>query len=398
MMKLHAKIPVVEGVPPAIARVVTDSRIPPGIRRNSAFLAGSVAELAGIEPADFRAVLVRESDSLEDGWIPLPKELGYLRPGDIIRTNPSRGELRVVFRRDSRTNALFFTERCNSRCLMCSQPPRNIDDSYRVAEMLETIKLIDPGTARLGVTGGEPTLDPDQFLLVLRSLKDNLPATAIFCLTNGRLFSYTAYVDEIAKIDHGDAIFCIPLYSDIDHEHDFIVQASGAFDQTVRGILNCGRYGVRVEIRVVIHGINYERLGALARFIVRNLPFVDHVALMGLEITGFTKANLEALWVDPVDYVDELVDAVSVLAEARVPVSIYNHQLCLLPADLWEYAKQSVSGWKNEYIDECRRCAALAVCGGFFASSEVRSSRGITAQRPEDVVGTGKWGSFGPGR
>ena len=31
----------------------------------------------------------------------------------------------------------------------------------------------------------------------------------------------------------------------------------------------------------------------LARFIARNLLFVDHVALMGLEITGFTRFNSE---------------------------------------------------------------------------------------------------------
>ena len=40
-------------------------------------------------------------------------------------------------------------------------------------------------------------------------------------------------------------------------------------------------------------------LGDIADFIVRNLPFVERVALMGLEITGLTRANLEELWIDP---------------------------------------------------------------------------------------------------
>ncbi len=50
----------------------------------------------------------------------------------------------------------------------------------------------------------------------------------------------------------------------------------------------------------------------------------------------------------------ELAEAVGILAEARVPVSIYNHQYCVLPFGLRELARQSISDWKNEYIDECR--------------------------------------------
>jgi MoaA/NifB/PqqE/SkfB family radical SAM enzyme len=87
----------------------------------------------------------------------------------------------------------------------------------------------------------------------------------------------------------------------VDGLHDFVVQATGAFDQTLRGIMNLAINRVPVEIRVVVHKLTYERLPDLAGFIARNLPFVSHVALMGLEPTGFTKSNMEALWIDPVD-------------------------------------------------------------------------------------------------
>jgi len=60
------------------------------------------------------------------------------------------------------------------------------------------------------------------------------------------------------------------------------------------------RHGLKVEIRVVIHKQTYERLPQLARFIVRNLTFVDQVVWMGLEMTGFTRANIDALWIDPI--------------------------------------------------------------------------------------------------
>jgi hypothetical protein len=94
--------------------------------------------------------------------------------------------------------------------------------------------------------------------------------------------------------------------------------------------LNLKRCGKRVEIRVVIHGQTFERVPQLAEFIARNLTFVDQVVLMGLEIIGFTKANLTDLWIDPFDYQRQLSRAVDILEANRINVSIYNHQLSYL--------------------------------------------------------------------
>ena len=117
----------------------------------------------------------------------------------------------------------------------------------------------------------------------------------------------------------------------------------------------------------------------LAEFIWRNLPFVDHVALMGLEMFGFTPRNLDVLWVDPVDYQRQLRSAVRTLALAGMNVSIYNHQLCTIPRELWPFARRSISDWKNVYLDECGECAVRAYCGGFFQSATKRHSEHIRA-------------------
>lgn len=63
-------------------------------------------------------------------------------------------------------------------------------------------------------------------------------------------------------------------------------------------------------------------------WLARNLPFVDHVALMGLENTGFAIADDKQLWIDPLDYKTELAAGVEVLASAGVRVSVYNLPLC----------------------------------------------------------------------
>lgn len=306
-------------------------------------------------------------------------EFSYLGADDMVRFNPRSGEMRVLYRSTSRHNFLFFTERCNSRCLMCSQPPREIDDGYLVDDILRMIPKMSKETAELGITGGEPTLLGARFIDVVRSTEQHLPRTALHVLTNGRLLSYLRYAEQIAAVAHPDLMLGIPLYADTFEAHDYVVQARGAFDQTLRGILNLARVGVRIEIRVVIHHETFRRLPQLAQFIVRNLPFVEQVALMGLEVTGYARSNLSSLWIDPVDYQAELAEAVSILDGASIKTSIYNHQLCVLPPRLRPFAKRSISDWKRTYLPICEGCGLKSDCGGFFETSGGRFSRSIRA-------------------
>src|SRR5437870_192420 len=100
----------------------------------------------GSEPSDTEALVVREESASTNGFrcvlrvgdpagtdeISIPKDLEYLSEGDIVRVNRDAGEIRVLYRQNSSHNILFFTERCNSRCLMCSQPPRTAEDGYLI--------------------------------------------------------------------------------------------------------------------------------------------------------------------------------------------------------------------------------------------------------------------------
>jgi hypothetical protein len=90
---------------------------------------------------------------------------------------------------------------------------------------------------------------------------------------------------------------------------------------------------------------------------------------MGLEMTGFTRGNIDTLWIDPHDYRDQLESAVSILAAYRVPTRVYNHQLCVVPPRVRPYCVRSISDWKNEYLPACDSCALRRQCGGFFSSA-----------------------------
>lgn len=89
---------------------------------------------------------------------------------------------------------------------------------------------------------------------------------------------------------------------------------------------------------------------------------------MGLELTGFTRANLDKLWIDPADYKDQLSSAVEILTTYGIRELVYNHLLCLINPNVEPHYVKSISDWKNEYAAECAPCARRSECGGFFSS------------------------------
>jgi His-Xaa-Ser system radical SAM maturase HxsC len=244
-------------------------------------------------------------------------------------------------------------------------------------EITAALPLIDPETRSLGFTGGEPLLDWRGFISLLQDCRERLPNTAIHVLSNGRAFADSKVVAAWAGVHHPNLTVGIPIYSVVDHVHDYVVQAMGALDETSLGILKLKDKGQRVEVRVVLHAITAPRIVETCTWIARNMPFVDHVALMGLENTGFAIANAELLWIDPIDYQSELADAVDLLVSAKLNVSVYNLQRCVLDRSVWPYSVQSISDWKNGYIDDCYRCIEKDRCSGFFTSGRPRRSRGI---------------------
>jgi len=306
------------------------------------------------------------------------ENLSFISSESILAINPN-GHTRLLFRPDSYNNTIFSTVECNSNCLMCSQPPVLSKDGNIVDEHLRLIDLIKNPPDAMGITGGEPTLLGDGLIAILSRLKDRFPNTLVHMLTNGRLYAYEDLVAKIAGVEHPHFTSAIPLYSDISSEHDYVVQAKGAFDETVAGLYNAAKHGLRLEIRVVLHKQTLPRLKSLADFIYRNLPFVNHIALMGLENMGYVKTNWDLLWVDPLDYAGTLEDTVKYLFYRRMNVSIYNLQLCVLPRPLWTFVRRSISDYKNIYLDECSKCGVKDQCGGLFKSSETSHSRGIRA-------------------
>lgn len=352
-----------------ILSVSTNKLLPAPLKKSKAYIVRDEHIPSGfLHYITFESVIKKAALPKDINFTVLTDEFQYLDDQDVVRLSANKEAIRVLFRKGASNNSILITEQCNHYCLMCSQPPKAIDDSYIIKEAFELIELIPKDTGEIGFTGGEPTLFKDMFLKLLEHTKNHLPSTSIHILSNGRSFKDLSFTRKYAQIDHFDMMIGIPIYSSNPSVHDYIVQSKGAFDETLLGILNLKRLNQKVEIRVVIHKQSIEGLVDLCEFIGRNLLFVDHVALMGLEMMGFTRANLDTLWIDPFDYKDTLSEAVNVLKQYGLTTSVYNHQLCIVNSDIIPEYRKSISDWKNEYAPECENCLRKNDCGGFFSS------------------------------
>lgn len=350
-----------EGVRPGVHRIVRPEQLAtqwePGIR----FLVMITEEAE---------ILLRErllAAGLDNAWWVLANGL---EPGDVVRAYPDRNELVVVYRESDQHHALFLTNRCNSYCLMCSQPPSRHDDSWLVNEALDVVRHIGASPRVLGITGGEPLLLGLGLRKVIDAIAGWHPKTRIEVLSNGRLFSQAETTQAILKNMVAPVSWLVPLYGHADFLHDFVVQARGAFEETLEGLLVLQEHRQAIQLRIVLIRPVLEVLPELCAFIGRNLPFVQEVALMACEPIGFALANREHCEVDLVEWHGSLLAATRTLERQRVPYLFMNTPLCALPPLLWPMAHRSISDWKTTYAADCTRCMVQDRCAGLFAWHE----------------------------
>lgn len=291
-----------------------------------------------------------------------------LQGSKIVHIN-TNGHISVLWDYASHNNGLFLTDCCDCRCLMCPQPPQ-AHQQETVDNALALISILDPKRiTTICISGGEPTLLGDDFLKILTTIKKCLGDVPIQLLTNGKTFSDFNFTREFTKVGLSRIAICVSLHSDIESEHDLIAGAKGSFVKTVQGLYNLARFSHFIEIRHVINKINFNSLKSMAEFDYRNFPFAQHFAFMGMEITGLAVNNYENIWVSPLDFNEELDQAVLSLHRGGLNPSIYNIPLCLLKKNSWYFSRKSISDWKNYHPIQCTLCSVKDNCAGFFSTS-----------------------------
>jgi His-Xaa-Ser system radical SAM maturase HxsC len=299
-----------------------------------------------------------------------------LEEGDCVLID-KEGIITVVWEKSASMNPLLLTEACDCRCLMCPQPPKTHDKTLteRCKKILNYIKVDD--SQAICLTGGEPTLLKNDLFDVFGVINEKHPQSTVMMLTNGKSFANYEFTKHFISFKPKNFITCVSLHSDVDEVHDRIVGVKNSFYKTVMGLQNLARFREKIEIRVVMNRLNAQHLESIAIFIQRNFPFIYHCTFMGMEITGLACDNYEDVWIDPYEYRGELSRAVKALSRADMNVSIYNIPLCLIEPISWNFAKKSISGWKNDYLPICEECSIKVKCSGIFTTSGLHQSPSI---------------------
>lgn len=294
------------------------------------------------------------------------QDLSEFHSGDVVSIT-KEGEISFLYEIQAKHNAVYVTDLCNHRCIMCPQPPISKEED-KTPFNLKLISFLDKDVKEVGITGGEPTMIGDKLFDIIRQIKKCVPKASVTLLSNGVKFANKEYAMKLAMCRHHDLQIDVPLFSDIPEEHNKIVGAK-TFYKTVQGLYNLALFGQLIGIRIVVHKLTYKRLPQMADYIYHNFPFVSHVAFMQMETTGMAQEHIEQLWIDPYEYNKELNQAISIFDQRGIATHIYNAQLCVLPPALREFSVNSISDWKDTYLDKCEGCQLIDKCGGLFASN-----------------------------
>ncbi len=183
---------------------------------------------------------------------------------EVKSENMSRlKEYREYLRMHPKLTYLFveLTEQCNLSCLhcgsSCSLAEKRYIDTKLILQALETVaEDFVPSTVMICLTGGEPLLHPDFWVIVERIVALEFPWGMT---TNGTLIDE----EKAFKLKHfGLGSITISL-DGLKETHEWLRNNEGCFDRTRKAIASLHMARVPVQITTVVHKKNFEELPAM---------------------------------------------------------------------------------------------------------------------------------------
>ncbi len=263
-------------------------------------------------------------------------------------------------------------DRCNNRCLMCTNPDRpwpawdgSFDYDYQ-----SLVKRIKKASQEIGagdclyLSGGEPTLHP-YFLDLIKYLADNFPEQRIKLLTNGRRFFYSGFAKRFLAItDNLDVN--LSIYGSNRKIHDAVTRSPGSFEQTISGLKNLltfKKQGQLIDLRFVMTKLSYKGINELLELLAKDFSRLDRVILIFPEIENQAKKNLNSIKITYRQVRPYLKKSLPLFKNFK-EVRLYHFPLCAIPENLWLYAWRTVSQEDVTFLPFCRKCEYRSYCLG----------------------------------
>lgn len=172
-----------------------------------------------------------------------------------------------------------LTRECNNYCIHCSTGIAQKGDELSTIEtkmVLESAKCL--GLKRVGFTGGEPFLQPQKLIDLLKyARKMGLP-THIH--TNGRLLNEK----NVALVKKYGSEVTISLFGSAPKTHDLITTINGSFYETMKGLRTLIKADASVSVYIVPMKTNLKEISNLIGMVQRE--GCKKVRILSLSPTG----------------------------------------------------------------------------------------------------------------
>ena len=267
----------------------------------------------------------------------------------------------------------YVTEKCNSNCIMC---PMSLDSRKRGSQMSieewESFeKMIPQSTTHITVTGGEPFLCYERLLPVLGKINRLYSNADVLILTNGRALAIPEIMSSLRSLITERYCFAIPIHGPNEALHDTITSSPGSFRQSVIALRHLSETPARIEVRIVGHQLNLNRINEIYRVLCSIHARIDVINLIAMEMTGCAARNRDHLWVDYDKLCETAEEGIRYALLHGIDTGLYNFPLCQVPKRLWPLVKHSITPSKIMYPDDCEACSRKDACGGMFYSTRL---------------------------
>jgi organic radical activating enzyme len=154
---------------------------------------------------------------------------------------------------------------CNNNCLFCVQANNKLKGNRSFEDIKKDLTDSKKRCEGIVLTGGEVTIRKD-FIQIVEFAKE-LGYTNIQIQTNGRMFSSMDFCKKV--INAGATEISPALHGYCKEQHNYLTQTEGAFNETVKGIINMKKLGARILTNTVIVKSNYRSLDKIAHLLVK---------------------------------------------------------------------------------------------------------------------------------
>ncbi len=178
---------------------------------------------------------------------------------------------------------------CNNNCLFCVQGPEKKKFGNKSTEELESIiKKAKNDCDSIVFTGGEPTIRTD--LIGLVSLAKKVGYKTIQIQSNGRMFAYKKFCDEIVAAGANE--FALALHGHTEKLHNYLTGAD-SFSQLIVGIKNLKELNQKIITNTVVVKSNYRHIPEIAKVLIG--LNVDQIQFAFVHALGSAKNNFDSI-------------------------------------------------------------------------------------------------------